>query len=680
MDVKDLQALQADIEKKRLEIEKEIEDKKKRVEMELAAHRKVMEQKLSEQRAEMERRHQEQIKRINRQVNARELAAKIEAEFLAGKEQVEAKGKEENDPIISASGLTGDAEALMKSPATVVKPLHIEDAVEKGIAEAKQNSPVFLDGKFVKKEIPAKVPVEEVPSDDGQKPEAKGGVLQFFKGLLHRETPEEIAEDIAKKEAERVAAEEREKAEAEERLRKKEEDLKKAEAVAKDAELRREAERRVKEKAEKEAREKEKQERLAREKAKQEELERQEKEQREKEQQRKDAERERRRKEDEERLQSRKEEEERLAKEKAEEEAKKREKNIQNIFFRKKDDDQGDGSAEDDRQDSSADIEKEMQKKKEYPLWMSVSLFLIAAVILALTFFYGTVFVMRHIVGANDVGVVYPRTKVANDAGEIIEGVLTERINVLVMGTDYGDSEADKEEPKRTDAMILLSVDPEKKQVAVLSIPRDTKVILSGHRDPQKINAAYAFGGVMLAKQTVANLLGVPVTHYALADWQAFSRIVDIIGGVDITVEHDMKYDDPYANLHIDIKKGFQHLDGKMSAEYVRYRSDELGDIGRAKRQQLFIRSVVKQMFKVGNIVKIPSIMKTVSDCVETDMTFVTMLKVANSVKVFGEKNIKTGTLAGEYLDEDGVSYWQTDDEAIRKVLLELAIPSSKVK
>lgn len=587
-------------------------------------------------------------------------------------------------------------------PATVVKPFRIEDAVEKGIAEAKQNSPVFLGGKFEKKKVLKEVPVEETPSNDGENSRNEGGVWQFFKGLLCKETPEEIAEDIAKKEAERIAAEEKEKAEAQERLRKEKEkeERRKAEMAAKDKELREEAERRAREKAEKEAKEKEKQERLAREKAEQEELERQEKERQEKERQEKErqekerqeeerrkkerlakeAERERRRKEEQERLQKEKEEQERLAKEKAEEEAKKREKNEQNSFFRKKDDNQGDGSAEDGRQDSPVAEEKEMQKKKERPLWVSMALFVVAAVILALVSFYGTVFVMRYIVGANDVGVVYPRTKVANESGEIIEGVLTERINVLVMGTDYGDSEADKDEPKRTDAMLLLSVDPEKKQVAVLSIPRDTKVILSGHRDPQKINAAYAFGGVMLAKQTVANLLGVPVTHYALADWQAFSKVVDIIGGVDIMVEHDMKYDDPYADLHIDIKKGFQHLDGKLSGEYVRYRSDELGDIGRAQRQQLFVRSAVKQMFKVGNIVKIPSVMKTVSDYVETDMTFVTMLKVANSVRVFGERNIKTGTLGGEYLDEDGVSYWQTSDEAVRKVLLELNVPSSKVK
>ena len=77
---------------------------------------------------------------------------------------------------------------------------------------------------------------------------------------------------------------------------------------------------------------------------------------------------------------------------------------------------------------------------------------------------------------------------------------LNERINVLLLGIDDGDSEAAESEPKRTDAIILLSFDPQKNQVAVLSIPRDTKVVLPGHKDPDKINAAYAYGGAVMAK------------------------------------------------------------------------------------------------------------------------------------------------------------------------------------
>lgn len=675
MDEKDLQAIQADIDKKRLEIEREIEEKKKKVEAEIAARRKEMEQKLSEQRAEMDRRHQEQIRLMNRQVNARDLAAKIEAEFLAGKEQVEAKVRTEVTPVLVKKGLTDDAEALMNS-ATTVKPLRIEDAVERGIAEAKENRPVFLDGK-----MPEKMPLssgEDIPVQKHE-PQGEGGIFKFVKKILRRETPEEIALDIAKREGERLAAEVKEKAEKEERerLQKEQEDRLAAEMEAKERELREEAERRAKEEAEKEAERKAKLERMAQEKATQEERERQEKERQEKEQ----AEKEQWAKEAKEFEIKKKQEQEKLDKEQEEQERQKREKNSQNEFYRSSD--QRNDSELDKGQkvtDDVAEENREVAKKKNKGVLVRAVLFIIASMLIAATFFYGTVFVVKHIVGATNVGVVYPRAKVSSDSGELIEGVLTEQINVLVMGTDYGDSEADKDDPKRTDAMLLLSVDPKKDRVAVLSIPRDTKVILPGHRDPQKINAAYAFGGVMMAKQTVANLLGVPITHYALADWQAFTAVVDLIGGVDILVEHDMKYHDPYANLHIDIKKGFQHLNGKLAGQYVRYRSDELGDIGRTQRQQLFIRSAVKQMFSVGNIVKIPSILKTVSDYVETDMTFMTMLKVINSVKVFGEKNIKTGTLYGEFAEEDGVSYWQTDESAIKRILNELAIPSSKVK
>ena len=117
---------------------------------------------------------------------------------------------------------------------------------------------------------------------------------------------------------------------------------------------------------------------------------------------------------------------------------------------------------------------------------------------------------------------------------------LNERINVLLLGIDDGDSEAAESEPKRTDAIILLSFDPQNNKVAVLSIPRDTMVVLPGHKDPEKINAAFAYGGVVMAKQTVANLLRVPIHYYALANWRGFIDVVNLIGGVDIYVDKDM--------------------------------------------------------------------------------------------------------------------------------------------
>lgn len=252
---------------------------------------------------------------------------------------------------------------------------------------------------------------------------------------------------------------------------------------------------------------------------------------------------------------------------------------------------------------------------------------------------------------------------------------LNERINVLLLGVDDGDSEADKSEPKRTDAMLLLSFDPKNNKVALLSIPRDTKIVIMGHRDPQKINAAYTFGGVVGAKQAVANLLNVPIHYYALANWQGFIDFVDLIGGVDLYVEREMKYEDPYADLVIDIKPGSQHMDGKTAGKYVRFRSDELGDIGRVQRQQKFMKAAAKQMFSLQNVTKAGTIYKSLEKYIQTDMDTLTMLRAANSFKFFGEDRLRSCMLYGEFEDTPSASYWKTTKESVNKSLDELEIP-----
>lgn len=252
---------------------------------------------------------------------------------------------------------------------------------------------------------------------------------------------------------------------------------------------------------------------------------------------------------------------------------------------------------------------------------------------------------------------------------------LNERINVLILGVDDGDSEAAKTEPKRTDAMLLLSFDPKANKVALLSIPRDTKILITGHRDPQKINAAYTFGGVVGAKQAVANLLHVPIHYYALANWQGFIEFVDMIGGVDLYVDRDMHYEDPYADLVIDIKHGFQHMDGKTAGKYVRFRSDELGDIGRVQRQQKFMKAATEQMFSIQNMAKVGTIFKSMEKYIATDMDTLTMLKAANSFKFFGEDKLRSCMLYGEFEDTPSASYWKTTRESVNKSLDELEIP-----
>lgn len=326
-------------------------------------------------------------------------------------------------------------------------------------------------------------------------------------------------------------------------------------------------------------------------------------------------------------------------------------------------------------------MEENMEPRPERPhrikrkfRWGKFIVLVLVMVLFAAALFKGSVFVYNTFIDPSHGSV---HVTAANDSIKS-DKKLNERINILLLGIDDGDSEAAEYEPKRTDAIILLSIDPKENLVSVLSIPRDTKVILPGHRDPDKINAAYAYGGKVMAKQTVANLLQVPIHYYALANWQAFIDVVDLIGGVDIYVDKDMYYEDPYADLVIDIKHGYQHMDGKTAGKYVRFRSDELGDIGRVQRQQKFLKAAAEQMFSIQNVGKIGNLLRTIDKHIDTDLNTTTMIKAANSFKLFGDDKVRSCMLYGQFDDSSGVSYWAADRESINKSLDELGIPHLK--
>ena len=305
---------------------------------------------------------------------------------------------------------------------------------------------------------------------------------------------------------------------------------------------------------------------------------------------------------------------------------------------------------------------------KRHLRWGRVLLLLMFLAALLTSVFWSAVWAYNHLINPPPVKTASADDKIANDE------VLNQKINVLLLGIDDGDSDAAPDEPKRTDAMIVVSFDTKNNQVSMLSLPRDTRVVLPGHANWDKINSAYAYGGVVMAKQTVANLLRIPIHYYALVNWRGFIDVINMLGGVDLYVEKDMQYDDPYANLHIDIKQGFQHLDGEKSGEYVRFRKDEMGDIGRVQRQQRFLKAMIMQLFTLDNLTKIPAILSTASQYVDTDMNTMTVIKAASSFKILDDNRIKSGMLYGDFLDTGGVSYWKTNRYLIEKSLKEVGI------
>lgn len=237
-----------------------------------------------------------------------------------------------------------------------------------------------------------------------------------------------------------------------------------------------------------------------------------------------------------------------------------------------------------------------------------------------------------------------------------------DKATVLIMGVDIR-----KDDVGRSDTIMIATVDPRLDQATLLSIPRDTRVKIRG-RGYDKINAAFAYGGVSLAESTVENFLGIDIDHYILINTRSFVKIIDAIGGVDIDVEKRMFYEDPWdddGGLVIDLYPGEQHMDGKTAVTYVRYRDSE-GDIGRVKRQQAFMKACMDKVTSPSIVPRIPKIVREVIDAVETDMSLRQLLELAGALKAAAQNGLETDMVPGYPLYIDDISYWIPDVEELR--------------
>lgn len=237
------------------------------------------------------------------------------------------------------------------------------------------------------------------------------------------------------------------------------------------------------------------------------------------------------------------------------------------------------------------------------------------------------------------------------------------KVNIMVMGVDERSDDVG-----RSDTLFVMTVDTNTKEVAMLSIPRDTRVKIPGN-GWDKINAAYAYGGQKLTQQTVESLLGIKIDHNIVINIAGFKKIIDAMGGVTIDVEKRMYYNDPYddnGGLVIDLRPGVQHMDGSTAIQYVRYR-DEEGDIGRVERQQKFLKAVLNEVASPSVITKIPAIIREVSSVMKSDMSTTEMLNLAKILNDASKNGLKTDMVPGKPAYIDDISYWIPDLIALRK-------------
>jgi len=216
-----------------------------------------------------------------------------------------------------------------------------------------------------------------------------------------------------------------------------------------------------------------------------------------------------------------------------------------------------------------------------------------------------------------------------------------------------------------------VSFDPENKRLAIMSIPRDTRVNIPGHGF-RKINEAVVYVGPELVSKIVSDLLGVPVDYYVLTNFEGFKKIVDAVGGVKFYVPQDMYYYDPADGTLIDLKKGEQLLDGGKALQFIRFRGYPNGDIDRTMHQQEFFKALAKKILQPSNVTKLHNLIPSINDAIDTNLGIVQMIKLAKAAQNFKNLEIVSQTLPGRFADIDGISYWYVDPKTANEAVMAL--------
>lgn len=249
--------------------------------------------------------------------------------------------------------------------------------------------------------------------------------------------------------------------------------------------------------------------------------------------------------------------------------------------------------------------------------------------------------------------------------GFLIEG---KRTNILILGVDARPGQNNKEHA-RSDTMLLVSLDPGLKKVAIVSIPRDTRVKLNGSTD--KINSANVYGGPELAAKLVGEIMSIKVDYYVEMDFTGFKNIIDTLGGVDINVPQRMYK----PSEDIDLQPGQQHLNGRQALGFVRFRDYTYGDIGRTEAQQQFLKALSKEVLQARTVTRLPSLVSELHQCIYTNISVSDMLKLAAWAPAFNSEGIYAQTLPGTFYEERDAygeltaSYWVVDQKLAVQVL-----------
>ena len=241
---------------------------------------------------------------------------------------------------------------------------------------------------------------------------------------------------------------------------------------------------------------------------------------------------------------------------------------------------------------------------------------------------------------------------------EAVDVAAKDPFSALILGVDEREGDVG-----RSDTMIVLTVNPILQTTKMLSIPRDTYTEIIGQGFKDKINHAYAFGGIEMSMKTVEHLLDIPIDYVAQVNMESFVDIVDIVGG--ITVDNTLAFDYEGDTFSI----GELELDGEKALKYVRMRYDDpAGDFGRQNRQKQVIQGVLKEVVSLNTVVNYQSIFKTLEENVQMNVVFDDLLSIrknyAGSFKNIEQLYLNNG--AGTMMNN--IYYYVPNDSELQEI------------
>ncbi len=297
---------------------------------------------------------------------------------------------------------------------------------------------------------------------------------------------------------------------------------------------------------------------------------------------------------------------------------------------------------------------KEKKSKKKLWLWIVGSLLTIFLIFIGTAYFT----IQKTM---NKINTPLLQT---TDAAQLEEKTVIKKepFSVLMLGVDER-----KDDSGRSDTMIVITVNPEKQTMKMLSIPRDTRTEIVGHDTVDKINHAYAFGGVPMAVDTVENFLNIPIDYYVFINMEGFLQIIDTLGGVTINNDMELTYDEYH------YPKGEITLDGNEALIFSRIRyEDPRGDFGRQIRQRQIIEAVMKKASTPSTLLKATDMLTVLGDNVRMNFSVKELIQLQGIYKKM-DKGIEQ--LSFEQGDGERINriwYYIPNEEELQKIQADL--------